>query len=68
MKLRCDNCGEIVESGLANITKHQFEDCKAVREEKIPDCDWATLIIRPYVSFTPIEEENNNNNQHTNNQ
>lgn len=26
MKLKCENCGEIIESGLANVMKHQFDD------------------------------------------
>lgn len=56
MKLKCNKCGDIIESGIANVIKHQFEDCKAIYTEPIPDCDWATARIMPFVTFTIIEE------------
>lgn len=36
MKLKCDKCGEVFESGIANVMKHQFEDCKAAYLPTIP--------------------------------
>ncbi len=58
MKLKCENCGEIIESGIVNVSNHQFE-CKSMYEEKIPDCDWATAIIHPIIKLTPLNEEQN---------
>lgn len=54
MKLRCNNCGEVVESGLVNITNHVFEVCKAAKTEKINEM--FSMTIRPFANFTPIEK------------
>lgn len=66
MKLKCENCGEVIESGLANVMKHQFEDCKAAHEEKVPNCDWATYIVRPFIKLTPLHEKDTTNNNKNN--
>lgn len=54
MKLKCDNCGEILERGLENITKHTYE-CKAAVTTNINDTYSYTTY--PYFSATPIKEE-----------
>jgi len=41
VKFTCDHCGEVVESGLANIANHVFE-CKSATTEKLSDMFSAT--------------------------
>jgi hypothetical protein len=60
MKFTCDHCGEIVESGLENILKHQFEECKAIYTKPIK-AETAngfsfSMKVMPYLSLTPIEK------------
>lgn len=49
MKLRCKNCGEIVDSGIENISNHVFEKCSAIREESVSDV--FSIRVMPYMNF-----------------
>jgi len=55
MNFKCDNCGQTVESGLANITNHQF-NCGAKYTEKIDDT--FSMTVHPYLRLTPLPNAN----------
>ncbi len=60
-KLKCNNCGEVIESGIANIRDHTFDNCKAITVEKIND----TFSVKhmPFTNTTVIDgnEKNKDN-------
>ena len=60
MKLICDKCSEELESGIVNVLKHQFEDCKAHVEEKVEGGNF-TIKCMPIIN--PIIKHEATNNQ-----
>lgn len=54
-KLKCNHCGEIIESGIFSVSNHSF-DCKAKKEINMGNY---TIATTPYWSFTemPIEDK-----------
>jgi hypothetical protein len=54
MKLKCNYCGEIVESGLVSVGTHVMVDCKSAVTKKVsPNF---SFTYRKPASFTPFEE------------
>jgi hypothetical protein len=56
MKLKCNNCGKTIESGLLNVINHAFEEC--VKTE-VKLSNQYTAVYRPFISLTPIQESKN---------
>ena len=54
MKLICDKCGEVFDSGLFNILEHQFEKCKA---HKIEKASFGDFYIKTMPKITPKVKE-----------
>lgn len=54
MKLKCDNCGEIIESGIANVMEHTFDNCKAINTEKVNDM--FSIKTMPFTNVTPLQD------------
>lgn len=53
MKLKCDHCGKIIESGIMNCIDHNTNDCL----KEVVKYEWFTAVYTPFMSFTSIEEE-----------
>ena len=49
-KLKCDHCGEVIESGIVNVVNHSY-NCKAKKKEPI---DGFVIISTPLPSYTAV--------------
>lgn len=56
MKFKCDHCGQIVESGIANVSAHPYE-CSAQYTVKVNEM--FSFIVYPHLKLTPLEEPAN---------
>lgn len=51
MKIVCDKCGEVFESGLVNLFEHQFGNCKAHTFKEVKSIlGNFTIKIMPHIS------------------
>ena len=55
MKLQCNHCGLIIESGLSTVGDHISNTCEAIYMKPINDTYSIRVIPKP--SFTPIEDD-----------